>query len=65
MAERQIFMAALCPTALSMIASLFRLAPYAPDKPQRSEPMWDVIYLAAGLGLIGAMILYAKALTRA
>ncbi|MGO8739310.1 hypothetical protein [Rhodoblastus sp.] len=58
-------MTALCGAPFSSIASLFRLAPYAPDKPQRSEPMWDVIYLAAGLGLMGGMILYAKALTRA
>jgi hypothetical protein len=65
MGERQIFMAALCRKTPSAMESLFRSAPNGFDKPQRSAPMSDVIYLAAGLGLIGAMILYAKALTRA
>ncbi len=36
-----------------------------PDKPQRSEPMSDVIFLGAGIGLISVVILYAIALMRA
>jgi hypothetical protein len=63
--RREIFMFSLCDPVLSSIASLFQAAPYGRDKPQRSAPMPDVLYVAAGLGLIGAMILYAKALARA